>query len=117
MKAPRVLHPVGNRGHDTLMPLEHRAADLFQMKRLTLPYHADTPALFERLRALPHAALLHSSDRRAATGRYDIMTADPLRSVSYDEGVLSIGGERTVTLQPFDVLRREFQVDDGTPLP
>jgi len=99
------------------MSLKHRAADLLRLNQLNLPYHADTFALFARLRTLPHAALLHSSDRRAATGCYDIVTAAPLRCASYDQGVLSIGGERTVTLQPFDVLRREFQVDDGTPLP
>jgi len=99
------------------MPLEHRAADRFKMNHRNLPYHADTLALFARLRALPHAALLHSSDRRTATGRYDIMTADPLRCVSYDQGVLSIGAKRTATKQPFAALREEFQVDDEASSP
>jgi para-aminobenzoate synthetase component 1 len=78
------------------------------MNRLDLPYHADVLALFERLRSLPNAALLHSSDRQSPRGRYDIMAADPVRTVTYDKGVLRIGNERISTLKPLDVLRRRF---------
>jgi hypothetical protein len=49
------------------------------MNHLTLPYCSDTLLLFEHLRDLPHPVLLHSSDRSTASGRYDILAADPAR--------------------------------------
>jgi len=42
-----------------------------------IPYCPDSCALFERIRDLPRAALLDSSHPHAATGRYDILTAQP----------------------------------------
>jgi para-aminobenzoate synthetase component 1 len=42
-----------------------------------LPYCPDSCALFERVRELPGAALLDSNMPRSASGRYDIITADP----------------------------------------
>jgi len=43
-----------------------------------LPYQRDCCELFERIRDLPHAALLDSSFPLSTAGRYDILTADPV---------------------------------------
>jgi para-aminobenzoate synthetase component 1 len=42
-----------------------------------IPYFPDTCELFERIRDLPHAALLDSSFPHASSGRYDILAAQP----------------------------------------
>ncbi len=43
-----------------------------------LPYRPDSCELFERIRDLPFAAMLDSSFPHATSGRYDILTADPV---------------------------------------
>ena len=42
-----------------------------------IPYTPDSCELFERLRDLPHAALLDSSHPHASAARFDILTAAP----------------------------------------
>jgi para-aminobenzoate synthetase component 1 len=49
-----------------------------------LPYHPDPLALFAPLRQRPGAVLLDSG-RPVATGRYDIISSDPLATLSVDE--------------------------------
>jgi len=49
-----------------------------------LPYARDPLALFSRLRHR-HAAVLLDSGRPTATGRYDIMTSDPLATLDVDD--------------------------------
>ncbi|HDY82927.1 MAG TPA: aminodeoxychorismate synthase component I [Halieaceae bacterium] len=43
-----------------------------------IPYSPDSCELFERIRDLPQAALLDSSYPHAMSGRYDILTAQPI---------------------------------------
>jgi para-aminobenzoate synthetase component 1 len=43
-----------------------------------LPYRPDSCELFERIKDLPCAAILDSSFPHASSGRYDILTADPI---------------------------------------
>jgi len=47
---------------------------------LELPYILDSSAWFERIRDLPQAAFLDSSFPYSRSGRYDILTADPIES-------------------------------------
>ena len=43
-----------------------------------IPYSPDGCELFERVRELPGAVYLDSSHPHSSTGRYDIITADPV---------------------------------------
>jgi para-aminobenzoate synthetase component 1 len=85
------------------------------MNYLTLPYCSDTLLLFERLRDLPHPVLLHSSDRSSSSGRYDILAADPARTVSFDAGVLIVGGHRAASSRPLNSLRDFFTKHNAEP--
>ena len=76
------------------------------MNRIPLPYCADSLSLFERLRDLPQPVLLHSSDRTSEAARYDVMAAEPTRSVVYQAGTLRVGNTSTETNRPFDELER-----------
>ena len=67
--------------------------------------------LFERLRDPPRPVLLHSSDR----ARYDVMAADPLRLVVYQDGVLKVGSASTRTDRPFDALPLLFGLNRVAP--
>ncbi len=49
------------------------------MPIIELPYHTDSTALFNPLRALPFACWLDSGKPNSHSGRYDIMTALPRR--------------------------------------
>jgi para-aminobenzoate synthetase component I len=62
---------------------------------------------------MPLAVLLHSGKGGRTTGRYDIMAADPIRRIVYDDGTLCIGSLRMPTSQPFDALRDAFAVESG----
>jgi hypothetical protein len=76
------------------------------MNHLVLPYHADAIRIFERVRHLPFAVLLHSADRRSPGPHYDIVAADPLRVITYDDAVLRVGSVAECRFNSFDALRR-----------
>jgi len=63
-----------------------------------------TLELFARIRGLRAPALLHSSDPQHAASRYDILVADPLHTVTYSRGLLSIGDRRFATADPLRTL-------------
>jgi len=85
------------------------------MIRVPLPYCVDALALFERLRDLPQPVLLHSGDRTSAAGRYDVMAADPIRPVVYQDGELRVGCASTRTEAPFDALPLYFGPNGDRP--
>ncbi len=82
------------------------------MNRIPLPYCADALSLFERLRDSPQPVLLHSSDRTSPSGRYDVMAADPVRSIVYRDGTLRVGDVSVRTGRPLDELAAQFQRSD-----
>jgi para-aminobenzoate synthetase component 1 len=49
-----------------------------------LPYSPDSCGLFDRIRHLPQALLLDSSHPHSHSGRYDILTADPVHSIKFN---------------------------------
>ena len=49
-----------------------------------LPYSPDSCGLFARVRQLPHALLLDSSHPHSLAGRYDILTAEPERTINFN---------------------------------
>ncbi len=85
------------------------------MNRVALPYHADSVALFERLRDLPQAVFLHGSDRGSPAARYDIMAAEPVREVVYENDVLRVGNASIATSSPFETLRTHFSGNAEAP--
>lgn len=84
------------------------------MNRIPLPYCADALSLFERLRDLPQPVLLHSSDRTSPSGRYDVMAAEPVRSIVYRDGTLRVGDASIATGRPLDELASQFQRNGGS---
>jgi para-aminobenzoate synthetase component I len=68
-----------------------------------LPYCPDSCELFERIRDLPDAAILDSSFPHAISGRYDILTANPV-----DEALpeLAYGASESESLGYYGALRQ-----------
>jgi para-aminobenzoate synthetase component 1 len=46
---------------------------------ISIPYHTDSTALFNRIRRLPFACWLDSGKPKSYSGRFDVMTAQPSR--------------------------------------
>ncbi|WP_251979061.1 aminodeoxychorismate synthase component I [Salinicola avicenniae] len=58
-----------------------------RLEIVALPYHADPAVYFERLRQRPGAAMLDSGRPEAPGGRFDILTSDPLHTLTTRDGV------------------------------
>lgn len=76
-----------------------------------IPYRPDSSELFEAVSERPWAMFLDSGSGVADGGRYDIIVADPMRTIVTRDAVTQVEGpEGTVatTEEPFAVLRREL---------
>ncbi len=76
-----------------------------------LPYFADTEALFAPLAQKPWAIWLDSGHPHTRQGRYDIVVADPYATlVTHGDltEIVTAGGQRCSSDDPFDLLRREL---------
>jgi len=74
-----------------------------------IPYHADSAALFDSIADWPWAVFLDSGRPFVGQGRYDIISADPMRTVTTRGGVTEVHSSASVevsTADPFAVLRR-----------
>ena len=65
-----------------------------------LPYSSDPLALFAKLRQRPGAVLLDSGRPKATTGRYDILSSDPLATLKISPDGHTAFESDTLTLPP-----------------
>ncbi len=74
-----------------------------------LPYQEDSARLFERIVDRPWSAFLDSGHPGSAQGRYDILSAEPMLTVTTRGGDTEIvdasAGRRHESADPFDLLR------------
>ncbi len=75
-----------------------------RMIETPLPYAQRAEPLFYPLLGFEQPVLLHSADRTSRFGRFDIMTADPLISIHYEQEVLQVGSVAHHTLRPIEQL-------------
>ncbi len=76
--------------------------------RQSVPYHPDSAALFESLLDLPWAVFLDSGHPNALQGRYDILAADPMATITtrgQDSELRDRSGSRSSLHDPFQLLR------------
>lgn len=82
--------------------------------RQPLDYPADVARLFMAIRDLPMPVMLSSGRNTGAVGRYDILSAAPLRILRSRDGMTQVCDADNQVLSesrdnPFDVLRREYE--------
>ena len=102
-----------------------------------LRYHPDSSVLFENIQHLPHAAWLDSGRPASQYGRFDILTAAPIKTISYHPDkqqngqgktlvtvtATATGDQQFIDKKPFTVLKTElhqlgfpdFQHSDNIP--
>lgn len=76
---------------------------------LEVPYHVDSAALFEMFADWPWAVFLDSGRPLVEQGRYDILVADPMVTLTTCGGTTEIRsrqGVETSTADPFDLVRQ-----------
>lgn len=81
----------------------------------SLSYAPDPTALFESLAGLPGAVLLQSGNRRHYQSRYDILSADPLHSLSFASGHWRFGVDECSSVDPLGALDRALATMPGLP--
>ncbi|MCI0733016.1 MAG: aminodeoxychorismate synthase component I [Methylococcaceae bacterium] len=76
-----------------------------------IPYHQDSSLLFEKLIDLPWAVFLDSGFPRSQQGRFDILSANPYRTLTTRGGMTEISelnGIRHSAEDPFMILRAQL---------
>lgn len=80
-----------------------------------VPYHNDSSLLFEKIMDLPWAVFLDSGFPRSWQGRFDILTAQPYRTLTTCGGMTEIAGRegsQQSTDDPFALLKA--QIPEGS---
>lgn len=82
-----------------------------RIRMLELPYTTDSAALFDRVADLPWAVFLDSGQPHIGQGRYDILAADPTRTLTTHGPLTEIrtaAGVEVSAENPYALLRRHL---------
>jgi para-aminobenzoate synthetase component I len=87
-----------------------------QVQIISLPYYEDSAAWFLAIRHLPNPAWLDSGRPQSELGRYDILVADPVLTLTTEGSKTQIQTKTTdefSTENPFTLLSRHLQIDSS----